>query len=217
MKNNDKTDINNQALTLHEITKRNELLHVKFLDEIFEQKKILESIPSLSPVDDTAIAVSDLKSLLNLESAIIISQLDLGVIVNHLYLYKDELTSHFFIRHGYLTLHESIDTINKHKKTLRNITLKMSTTYREEHGRCMMIMKRFTRDHDLDKIRVIRNIIGGHIHHDFSSWHKTLTSLGSDELVKMLIDFSELTQSLVLFVRSLKNHIMLDFQNGGNH
>lgn len=193
---------------LYETTLTNVDISVRTLDVLAIRIKQLNAIKALAkhaPLEETDI-LSSLYDLVSVGSLLQISRMDLGVIVNNLYLTKGAPSSLFFIKQGYLVLHETLEAYKSKGEKLKTLVQRAGGQYIDDYKKCTELLREFKKGGREKEIKTIRNKIAGHIDTDFLIWHDTISSLDAEKLALIIIQFMRATNKLTELCLGLLNH-----------
>ncbi|HRG39208.1 MAG TPA: hypothetical protein PK289_11815 [Bacteroidia bacterium] len=157
-------------------------------------KKTLHDIsPYLDYSDfDEAINMHSFNSLLT------ISLLDLFVICKKLLTAENDWEKAFFLKHGYLTIYETIDTFNEHNQNI--IKLIDTPKYNSLKGMHLSVtanLKQFKKVYSYqENIKNIRHTIAGHIDKDFINYYDTLLKIKGDDESEAILAFISILKQI---------------------
>lgn len=147
----------------------------------------------------------ELNELLYFNSLITISKLDLSIILKNLKLSEDKWENIYFMKSAFLTINETIDGYNSHRKKLFAITEKYPQ-FKIDFFKIEKGIKQFKKDFEFEtKIKLIRNKTAGHIDKDFKLYYDELNKLKKSKSLKMIEKFIELNINYLELAANLLN------------
>tara|TARA_R110002033_G_scaffold139940_1_gene178880 strand:- start:1215 stop:1805 length:591 start_codon:yes stop_codon:yes gene_type:complete len=136
----------------------------------------------------------DKKALLDLDISnahcvTTISQLEISIILKSLFHSKHELEQKQILKNGILIMYESIKSIDKFNKVLKDYS-ELNPNLQNEFKAYRTEIKQFKGDVSFDrKIKNIRNNIAGHINTDFVEYSKFIDSIEIEKTMNTLIAY----------------------------
>ena len=157
--------------------------HLEFLRHIIglstEAKKAFADFnPLLDSADfDEMITMHSFNSLLT------VSLLDLFVICKYLVAAENDWEKVFFLKQGYLTIYETIDTYNSYNLNISKIIDIKYSSLKNKYLSASSNLKQFKKEYSYqDHIKNVRHLIAGHIDKNFINYYDTLLKIkGGDE------------------------------------
>lgn len=157
--------------------------HLEYLRHIIglstEAKKAFDDFrPLLDSADfDEMITMHSFNSLLT------VSLLDLFVICKNLVAAENDWEKGFFLKQGYLTIYETIDTYNSHNQNISKLIDTKYSSLKDKYLNASSNLKQFKKEYSYqDNIKNVRHFIAGHIDKDFINYYDTLLKIkGGDE------------------------------------
>lgn len=134
-------------------------------------------------------------SMHSFNSLLTVSLLDLFVICKNLVTAKSDWEKAFFIKQGYLTIYETIDTYNKHNQNISKLIDTKYFKFKTDYLNASSNLKQFKKNYSYqDNIKNVRHFIAGHIDQDFLTYYDTLLKIkGTDE-----------SEAILAFIQILK-------------
>ncbi len=160
--------------------------HLDYLKKTSNLEKQLNEFINDNSLDDKALLDLDIS---NVHCVTTISQLEISIILKSLLHSKTEFEKKQILKNGILIMYESIKSIDKFNKVLKDYAEKNPNlqnkfkTYRTE-------IKEFKVNISFDrKIKNIRNNIAGHINTDFVEYSKFIDSIEIEKTMNTLIAY----------------------------
>jgi len=172
--------------------------HLEYLRKIIgwftNAKKTLQDIsPYLDYSDfDEVITMNSFNSLLT------VSLLDLFVICKKLLTAENNWEKVFFLKQGYLTIYETIDTFNTHNQHISKlINTTKYNSLKDLHLGISANLKQFKKDYSYqDNIKNIRHSVAGHIDKDFINYYDTLLKIEGDDKSEAILSFISILKQI---------------------
>lgn len=125
----------------------------------------------------------------NAHCVITISQLEISIILKSLFHSKNELEKKQILKNGILIMYESIKSIDKFNKVLKDYS-ELNPNLHNDFKAYRTEIKQFKGDISFDrKIKNIRNNIAGHINTDFVEYSKFINSIKIEKTMNTLIAY----------------------------
>lgn len=168
------------------------------------QKEAKSFIANTSPEANLNI-FSELENLNGVNALVTISLLDLLVVCKHLCIVKQPWERAYFIKNGYLIIHETLETYSQSQQpVLRGIISSKYPSFLPDFNDIFSTIKRFRKEHDfLKTIKGIRNTIAGHIDNDFCLYYDTTLELDGEAAGNTISVFLNILRQLQDFLTKL--------------
>lgn len=135
---------------------------------------------------------------IELNALVTISLLDLYIVSKNLCLVDTDWERIFYIKNGYLVIHETIVAYNKHRTELRSITNHKYKNFKENFESINIDLKHFKEANDYDgTIAHIRNKVSGHIDSNFELYFNIIKELDGEKLCLIILQFIQILSRLL--------------------
>lgn len=151
-------------------------------------------------------ALGSLYVLISIFSTVTIARMDLTVIVPNLFIVTNTATTQFFIKQGYLVLYEGVEAYSRKIKSFKGMIDRAGEPYKSEFVELSNLLKEFRKGGRMNEIGDIRNMIAGHIHHDFLMWYDHVSKLDAEKLGRSIILFLNFSDKLIEVCHGLLRH-----------
>lgn len=143
---------------------------------------------------------SDLEEIINMHSfnsLLTISLLDLFVICKNLATSETDWEKAYFIKQGYLTIYETIDTYNNHSQHISKLIETKYSQFKTDYLNVSSNLKQFKKNYSYqDNIKDVRHFIAGHINKDFLSYYDTLLKIKGTNDSEAILEFIQILKEL---------------------
>jgi len=179
--------------------------HLTKLRGFMELQKEAKSLFSEAKPEMDLEIFSELENLNEVSALITISLLDLLVVCKHLCIVKQTWEQAYFIKNGYLIIHETIETYSQiQQPILRKIISSNYPSFLPRYNDIFTTIKKFKKEHEfLKTIKGIRNTIAGHIDKDFCLYYDTTYKLDGEAAGNTIFTFLGILRHLQDFLNSL--------------
>ena len=184
--------------------------HIEILREkinsIEKVKNFLKTIDSKAKFDD----FNEIEQIINVNAFLAIVLLDLSVVLKNLYSVQTDWEKAFFIKNGFLIIHESCRKLNP-KKGHPYIKQKIFSEYKSlksDYGKVLKSISEFEKRDIYKKIESVRHTIAGHIEKNLKKHYDLTNELNHEETALVINDF------IIILNQFLK--ITTDYVNAAN-
>lgn len=185
------------GLKLYESASNNLDFYIKHLElinlRITQIDKLFETFPDFRENE----SFKNLYFQLEFNGLLTISILDLSLISREIFISKKTWEKLYYAKQTYLVIYETINSYNKHNKTLNDLSLKISQTNKNRLDKISKEIKAFKKRYSYStEICDIRNKVAGHINENFKIYLSTLKLIDIENTGEMLKDFVIILTSL---------------------
>jgi hypothetical protein len=175
-------------------------LDTKYLSILYEsinlQSNLKKRIVKILPFDDIN-NFEEIQHFNNYQGYIIISLLDLLVIIKNLYQAKSDWEKVFFIKHGFLTIHETIIKLKPYNGSsyVHQTIDKKYPLLKDKFKDALDKIAEFKSKESYNKIMTTRNFIAGHIEKT-KKYYDTAFKLDGEEAGMIINEFLKILDKL---------------------
>jgi len=176
---------------------------------IYNQELIVKEMNKLG-IQHQGIDFDEIEQFSNYTGYIIISILELSVISKNSCLVNTDWERAFFIKNGFLQIHETINKL-KPQKGVSYVQQKIDSKYPLLRDRFHLILNQieeFKENHDYKKIENSRHYIAGHIEKSFKKYYDTVFDLDGEEAAKITIRFLKILEDMQILMNEYTVYIM---------
>lgn len=143
---------------------------------------------------------SDFEEMITMHSfnaLLTISLLDLFVICKNLVTAETDWEKGYFLKQGYLTIYETIDTYNYHNQHITKLVDTKYIRFKTDYLNVSSNLKQFKKNYSYqDNIKNVRHFIAGHINKDFQNYYDTLLRLRETNDSEAILAFIQILKEL---------------------
>jgi hypothetical protein len=171
--------------------------HIEYLRQIIGLNvSIKNAFQDFAPQLD----YSDFEEMITMHSfnaLLTISLLDLFVICKNLVTAETDWEKAYFIKQGYLTIYETIDTYNNHNQHISKLIDTKYINFKTDYLSVSSNLKQFKKNYSYqDNIKDVRHFIAGHINKDFLNYYDTLLKIKGANDSEAILAFIQILKEL---------------------
>lgn len=130
----------------------------------------------------------EMEFLLDVNTMVVIAQLDLAVIFKNLIQAESRYEEIYFVKQAYLSVYESLKTFSFFQKKLKEV-FDLDGTRNSQFLAVLQDLRGFKKKHGYDThLALIRNKVAGHIDNDFVIYHELISALEKDKALYIILD-----------------------------
>lgn len=176
---------------------------------IYNQDQIIDEINRLG-IQSKGIDFVEIEQFNNYNGYILISILELSVISKNSCLVSTDWERAYFIKNGFLQIHETINKL-KPQKGVSYVQQKIDSKYPLLRDRFHLILDQideFKENHNYKKIENSRHYIAGHIEKSFKKYYDTVFDLDGDEAAKITSHFLKILEDMQVLMNEYTMYII---------
>jgi hypothetical protein len=144
------------------------------------------------------------------------SLLDLYVTVKNLVTAKTDWERIYFVKHGYLIIHASLETFYAHNTIIKKMITANYPSIADAHKNSFIEIREFAKKYGYPaEMKAIRNTIVAHFDTDFNTYYDTLLKLNGEEGLNAVISFMTVLRNLQQFLGQFVSSANIQWTQNG--
>lgn len=187
-----------------------EILKIECNKNIEEYSKVLSTYHlilkelaelQLNKSDEEITSLKEIETFYNYNLKSIIALLDLSIILKNLVEVNTDWEKAFFIKNGYLLIHEIIKKLKPYtgKTKVQNIIEQKYTNFEADFNNLLNSIEHFKNKPFYNLIIDTRNNIAGHIDESFTIYFETVFKLNGEKAALQIIEFLTILKAVINF------------------
>ncbi|MDB5199174.1 MAG: hypothetical protein JWO92_1137 [Chitinophagaceae bacterium] len=164
--------------------------HLNNIRSLYTQLDMFVAILQRTDREEEIMEFLDFKKQLNFNGFLTVCMLDLLVTTKNLLLAKEIWEEIYYLRHGYLTIYETIITYTDQSKWIKGLVTTKYPGSKTKFDRLTDSIKHFKKEYSYEKtIAQTRNEITAHIEQDFLNYFQKISGFDISKATAALLSF----------------------------
>lgn len=182
--------------------------HLNNVRSLFSQLTSYMSIIEKFHPEDNTLEIHEFKNQLDFSGFLTVCTLDILVTTKNLLQVEEIWEELYYLRHGYLTIYEAINTYNAHNKWIHSFISENFPGLKPEFDLLAKEIRQFKRDYNYDTtIAEIRNETTAHIDRNFLNYFDKMSGFNREKAVDALLIFIGILDDMQTLSKKISHEV----------